>query len=334
MNQLSLDLVRVTEAAAIAASAWVGTGKKEEADQAATEEMRERLNQIDFAARVAIGEGKKDESYGLFCGELVGLHRRLYSETHPPRYELCVDPIEGTRPTVQSGPEALSVLGVAEGAGSLMTTEHFYALKLAYGPKIADEIELDIDAPLAETLTRASRVLNKPVHKLLVCILDRPRHQPFIDELRRLGARIKLIQDCDVSGAVATCRPDSGVDLYYGVGGAPEAVIAACAIKCLGGHIQMQIAEDSGRTKPGPVYQTDDLVRGDCVFVATGITDGSLLQGTRFTERGAVTHSVFMRSRSHTIRWFTTEHGPGTRRHEGPSAHVQEPADLAVPALH
>jgi fructose-1,6-bisphosphatase class II len=309
MNQLSMDLVRVTEAAAIAASSWIGTGEKEEADKAATEAMRDRLNRIDFAARIVIGEGKKDDSHGLFYGEVVGRRREDVLRGESPVYDVCVDPIEGTRPTVTSGPEALSVLGVAEFSGALLASGDFYALKLAYGPKIARLTELHVDAPMSENLCRASRALGKSVDKIVVCVLDRPRHRPIIDELRRIGARLRLIQDCDVSGALATCLPDSGVDLLYGVGGTPEAVIAACGMKCLGGKIQAQLADNNGRPQPGRIYSTEEMVRGDCVFVATGITNGSLLRGVRFNERGAVTHSVFMRSHSGTIRWLTTEHG-------------------------
>lgn len=309
MNQLSMDLVRVTEAAGIAASAWIGTGEKEEADRAATEAMRDRLNRIDFAARIVIGEGEKDKSYGLFCGEVVG---RLRHEANGKggAYELCVDPIEGTRPTVTSGPEAISVLGAADLDGALMETPNFYSLKLAYGPRIARQTELQVDAPLSVTVAKASRALGKSVDKIVVCILDRPRHKPYIDELRHIGARIKLIQDCDVSGALATCLPESGVDLLFGIGGTPEAVIAACGLKCLGGKIHARLADNEGRPLPGGrTFLTEDLVRGDCVFAATGITNGSLLRGVRFTERGAVTHSVFMRSQSRTIRWLRTEHG-------------------------
>jgi fructose-1,6-bisphosphatase II len=309
MNQLSMDIVRVTEAAAIAASAWVGTGEKEEADRAATEAMRDRLNRIDFAARVVIGEGKKDESHGLFYGEVVGRRRDQVLHGESQVYEICVDPIEGTRPTVTSGPEAISVLGVADFDGALMASENFYSLKLAYGPKVARSGELHVDAPLGEIICRASRALGKSVDKIVVCVLDRPRHRGTIEELRRLGTRIKLIQDCDVSAAVATCLPESGVDLYYGVGGTPEAVIAACAMKCLGGKIQAQLADNDGRPQPGRIYATEELVRGDCVFAATGITNGSMLRGVRYTEHGAVTHSVFMRSASRTVRWLRTEHG-------------------------
>jgi fructose-1,6-bisphosphatase II len=316
MIPLSMDLVRVTEAAAVAASAWVGTGAKELADKAATDAMRDRLNRIHFAARIVIGEGKKDDSFGLFSGEMVG---RWKDEAPPgsPVYELCVDPIEGTRPTVQSGPEAISVLGAAEGAGSLMETEDFYTLKLAYGPEIASQVELTVDEPLEQIVRKAAKALGKPVDRLFVCILDRPRHRDMIEELRRLRVRIKLIQDCDVSGALATCREESGVDLMYGVGGAPEAVIAACGIKCLGGRIQAQRATNEGRSQPGtPIIDTEDLVRGDCVFAATGITNGSLLHGVRFTGRGAVTNSVFLRSRSGTVRWLVTEHGQLSRELE------------------
>jgi fructose-1,6-bisphosphatase II len=195
-----------------------------------------------------------------------------------------------------------------------METDDFYTLKLAYGPEIAAAGGLSIEEPLESIVRKAAHALGKPVDRLFVCILDRPRHHAMIDELRRLRVRIKLIQDCDVSGALATCRPESGVDLMYGVGGAPEAVIAACGIKCLGGRIQAQRATNDGRPQPGTeVIDTEDLVRGDCVFAATGITTGSLLHGVRFTHRGAVTNSLFLRSRSGTVRWLTTEHGQQSR---------------------
>jgi fructose-1,6-bisphosphatase II len=215
---------------------------------------------------------------------------------------------------VHSGVEAISVLGAAEGAGSLIETEDYYALKLVYGPEIAAQVNLTVDEPLDAIVTKAAQALGKSVDRLFVCILDRPRHREMIEELRRLRVRIKLIQDCDVSGALATCRPESGVDLMYGVGGAPEAVIAACGIKCLGGRIQTQRATNDGRPQPGtPIIDTEGLVRGDCVFAATGITNGSLLHGVRFTGRGAVTNSLFLRSRSGTARWVTTEHGNASR---------------------
>src|SRR5262245_23004141 len=177
MSQLSMELVGVTEAAALAASAWIGTGEKEEADKAATEAMRDRLNRIDFAGKVVIGEGEKDKSYGLFSGEVVGARRGEAGGGGVRTYEICIDPIEGTRPTVTSGPEALSVLGVADFEGAMMSFKNFYSLKLAFGPRIARQAELYVDAPLAENICKASRALGKSVDKIVVCVLDRPRHR-------------------------------------------------------------------------------------------------------------------------------------------------------------
>jgi fructose-1,6-bisphosphatase II len=305
MKEINLELVRVTEAAARAASAWVGSGDKESADRAATDAMRERLDQMDFAARIAIGEGLKDKSAGLFGGELVGKRK---GDREITRYELAVDPIEGTRPVANSGPEATSVIAVA-GPGCLFSTGAFYMNKLAWGPEIARKIQLDIADPLDKTVKVVSAVTGKKVSNIVVCVLDRPRHEKVIAELRRIGARIKLIQDCDVSGAIAACLPDSGIDLLYGIGGAPEAVIAACAIKCLrGGFLAQIVKKDTMEVEPR-VYALEDLVKGPCAFAATGITSGSLLKGVRYTSRGAVTHSVFMRYESGTVRWLTAYHG-------------------------
>ena len=302
MRHINLELVRVTEAAAIAASAWIGSGQKEPADKAATDAMKERLDRMDFSGKIVIGEGKKDKSYGLFCGDKVGALSGL------PRYDLAVDPIEGTRPTVTSGPEATSVLAVAK-QDSLFQTESFYMQKLAYGPEIASKTKLDLKDPLSKIIEKVSKATGKDKAKIMVCLLDRPRHQNFIAELRKLNVRIKLIQDCDVSGAIATCLPRSGIDLLYGVGGAPEAVITACAIKCLRGDFQAQLAGDKGEVIGGKVYFIQDMVRGECAFAATGITDGSLLRGVRYESSMTVTHSVFMRSESGTVRWLTTLHG-------------------------
>lgn len=306
MLNVTLDSLRATEAAALAASQWVGTGDKLSADKAATEAMRDRLNRIDFAARIVIGEGKKDESFGLFSGETVG--RRV----RDPGVSLCdlaVDPIDGTRPTVTSGPEALSVLAVGEPNG-LFATEAFYMNKLAYGPEIASRVTLRLTDPIEKTIELVSGATGKDSSRIVVCILDRPRHDDVIKRLRKLGTRIKLIQDCDISGAIATCLPDSGIDLLYGVGGAPEAVITACAMKCLKGGFLAQIAADDGKViESGRVYAIDDMVRGECAFAATGITNGSLLKGVRFTRRGPVTTSVVMRSESGTVRWVTAHHG-------------------------
>lgn len=305
MRHISLDLIRVTEAAAIAASHWIGSGNKEAADKAATDAMRERLNQIEFAGKIVIGEGKKDDSYGLFCGEKVGAFRE-----HPKAdaYDLAVDPIDGTRPTATSGPEALSVIALAK-EGCLFTTEDFYMDKLAYGPAIAEKTKLHLTDPIEKTIRAVSQVTGKEVSNIMVCVLDRPRHAKLITELRRIGVKIKLIQDCDVSGAIACCLPESGIDLLCGIGGAPEGVISACALKCLGGGFEGQVMNKNCEVTDPKIYQLEDLVKGPCVFAATGVTNGSLLKGVRFTDRGPVTHSVFMRSESGTVRWLHAYHG-------------------------
>lgn len=305
MKDISLDLIRITEAAAIAASAWIGSGDKESADREATEAMRERLNQMDFSAKVVMGEGKKDNSYGLFAGEKLG---KLAQEAAVKGYELAVDPIDGTRPTVTSGPEAVSVIAVGE-EGSLFSTDEFYMNKLAYGPEIASRTRLDLTEPMAKTIERVSRATGKDVSKIMVCILDRPRHEKLVAELRGIGVRVKLIQDCDISGAIACCLPESGIDLLCGIGGAPEGVIAACAMKCLRGGLRAQVVTKEGKAADPKIYSIEDLVRGPCVFAATGVTNGSLLKGVRFTSHGPVTHSVFMRSESGTVRWLTVYHG-------------------------
>lgn len=305
MLENTLDLVRATEAAAIAASQWIGTGDKLGADKAATEAMRERFNQMDFAGRVVIGEGKKDDSFGLFDGDEVG---QLAGQDGQMYFDIAVDPIDGTRPTVTTGPEALSVCAVAE-EGSLFATEAFYMHKLAYGPEIASKTELKITEPLEQIIRKVSQVTGKNNSKIVVCMLDRPRHEKHVKVLRSMGVRMKLIQDCDISGAIATALPDSGIDLLYGVGGAPEAVITACAMKCLKGGFSAQIANNDGEVEDPKVYAIDDMATGKCAFAATGITNGSLLKGVRFTSRGPVVYSVIMRSESGTVRWLQSYYG-------------------------
>jgi fructose-1,6-bisphosphatase II len=302
LKEISLDLVRVTEAAAIAASAWVGSGDKLSADRDATEAMRDRLNHLNFRGVVRIGEGKKDNSYGLFKGDSVGPSSAAAYE-----YDLALDPIDGTTPTVTSGPEAMSVLAVAE-RDTMFDTEDYYMLKLAVGPEVAiADIELSLDRPLAETLRSIAAVLCKPITKLTVCMLNRPRHDAYIRDIRRLGTRLKLIQDCDISGAIACCLPEREIDLLFGVGGAPEAVLTAAAVKCFGGRLLAQVWHD-GAVK-GPVLSEEELVRGPCAFAATGVTNGSLLSGVRWTPRGPTTSSLFCRSVSRTVRWIRTWHG-------------------------
>jgi fructose-1,6-bisphosphatase II len=304
MIRTTLDFMRATEAAAIATSKWIGTGDKLNADKAATEAMLDRLNRINFAGIVRIGEGVKDESYGLFAGHRMG---QLADQKNVPYYEIAVDPIDGTRPTVTSGPEALSVIAVAE-PNTLFATEEFYMNKLAYGPELANKLELHLYDPISRIVELVSIATGKSPSNIVVCMLDRPRHEKIIQEFRALGVRIKLIQDCDISGAIATCLPDSGIDLLYGIGGSPEGVITACAMKCLGGQIECQIVDPKGAILDKNIYSTNDLVKGDCIFAATGITNGSLLKGVRFTSRGPVTNSVMMRSESGTVRWTTAYH--------------------------
>ena len=299
-----LELLRVTEATAIAASRWIGTGDKLGADKAATEAMRERFNRIEFAGKIEIGEGKKDKSFGLFAGETVGMSGGRTGVTH---YGLAVDPIDGTRPTVTSGPEALSVLAIAE-ERALFTTEESYMNKIAYGPEVAAKVTLRLLDPLPKIIEQLSAVTRKPASGIVVCLLDRPRHEKAIAQLRELGVRVKLIQDCDISGAIATCLPDSGIDLLYGIGGAPEGVITACAMKCLKGGFEAQVVRPDGTPADPRVYSINNMVQSHCAFAATGVTDGSLLKGIRFTPRGPVTHSVVMRSKSGTVRWVTAHH--------------------------
>ncbi|MFL5327359.1 MAG: fructose-bisphosphatase class II family protein [Gemmataceae bacterium] len=302
MRHMLFDLIRSTEAAAIAASHFIGSGDKLAADKAATTAMRDKLNETDFCARVVIGEGKKDESDGLFCGEVVGKHRGKCE----PAFDLAIDPIDGTRPTVNSGPEAVSVLALAN-VGSMWSTEEFYMNKLAFGPALV-RAGMSLAMSIPEIVTATSRELGKPLNQIMVCMLDRPRHAKYISQLRKMGVRIKLIQDCDISGAIATCLEASGVDLLYGAGGAPESVITACAIRSLGGGFKAQIVDAECNPK-GPVMDQTEMVTGPCAFAATGITNGSLLQGVRFASKGPVTNSVFMRSESGTVRWLSTHHG-------------------------
>tara|TARA_R100000008_G_scaffold76451_1_gene56290 strand:+ start:268 stop:1191 length:924 start_codon:yes stop_codon:yes gene_type:complete len=304
MKNISLDLVRATEAAAVAASKWIGSGEKEEADRAATNALRGRLNRMDFHGRVIIGEGEKDNSYGLFFGEELG------SLSKAPVYDIGVDPIEGTRPTVTSGPEAISTIALSS-ENSMYQTDSFYMYKISYGQKIKNKnVELSLSNSLHHNLRLVSMALNKSMNDIVVCVLDRPRHKDIIEELRENRVRIKLIQDCDISGAVATCLLDSGVDLMYGIGGSPEAIVSACALKCMGGGMEAQVVDESkGWATTGDILTLEDLVKGPCIFAATGITDGSILRGVRFRDSGYITNSVFMRSESGTIRWFTTQHG-------------------------
>lgn len=328
MKNFHLDLIRVTEAGAISAAEWVGRGDKEAADKAATDAMRDRLNRMDFVAEIAIGEGKKDESHGLYEGELLGksiqdklewLKNNPNAPTFPGTieeklgvevaYSIAVDPIEGTTPTAKGGYEAMSVIALG-GRDAFFKTEHFYMNKFAVGPKVvAQNGWLGLNTPLESAIAMLSDALDKPVGRITVCLLDRPRHGKIVAKLRDIGCRIKFIQDCDVTACIATCVPNSGIDMYIGVGGAPEAVISAAAMKCMGGKFQAQITDPDGNPINEKIFDMEELARGDVMFAATGITDGQLLRGVQFTSNGPVTNSIAMRSESRTIRRMFTEHG-------------------------
>lgn len=309
MSNIHFDIIRATEAAAIAASMEVGRGDKNAADYAATCAMRDRLNKIDFAGKVVIGEGQKDEAPCFDIGEPVGALWRDGDDEEMPYYDLAIDPIEGTTPTSKGGYEAMSVIA-AGSKNSLFSSTQYYMNKLAVGPQVCSKVELNIGDSLSRTIKLVSLALSKESSKLTVCMLDRPRHADTIAYLRRLGCRIKLIQDCDVSAAIATALPESGIDIYLGTGGAPEGVISAVALKCMRGEFQGQLADKDGNLLDNKVYHMGDLAKGDVIFGCTGITDGSLLKGVRYTSYGrSETHSLLMRSSSGTVRWIKAEHG-------------------------
>lgn len=283
MEKLIQQLSHATEMAAIAAYKFKGSGKKEEADKAATEAMRTSLNSIDFKGIVAISEGKKDKSYTLEGGETVG-------ESEYETYDLSLDPIEGTRPLSLSLPEAISVLAVAN-KNSMLRSEYFYANKLVYGPKIRNKTELFINDPLEKTVNSIFEITKSPV---TACVLDRQRHQEIIQNLKKLNVNIKLIQDCDISAALLSCMGGE-INFLYNIGGLPEAVISACGVKCLGGDIQIQIVENNTWKPIGDVLKLEDLVKGECAFCCTGITDGCIVEGVKYDE-GYITNSLLLSS--------------------------------------
>ncbi len=308
-RNLALELVRVTEAAAMAGGRWVGFGEKNLADGAAVEAMRAMISTVQMRGTVVIGEGEKDDAPMLYNGEEVG-------DGAGPECDVAVDPIDGTTLTAKGMPNAVSVLAVADRGSMYDPSAVFYMDKLVTGPEAADVV--DIRLPVAENVRRVAKAKGSDVEDVTVVMLDRPRHEALAREVRDAGARIQFISDGDVAGAITAARSDSGVDLLLGIGGTPEGIITACAIKCLGGIIQGRLApvDDDERQRAidaghdlDAVLTTDDLVRTDnCYFVATGITDGSLLRGVRYRGGGAVTHSLVMRSRSGTIRTIEGHH--------------------------
>ena len=308
-RNLALELVRVTEAAAMAAGRWVGRGDKNDADRVAVNAMRVMISTIGMRGTVVIGEGEKDNAPMLYNGEQVG-------DGTGPECDVAVDPIDGTTLTAKGMNNAIAVLAVAPRGSMYDPSAVFYMEKLVTGPEAAAVV--DIRNPVAENIRQVAKAKGSAPEDVTVVLLDRPRHEELAREIRETGARIKFITDGDVAGAIMAARPDTGVDLLLGVGGTPEGIIAACAMKCLDGVIQgrlwptddeeRQRAVDAGHDLDRVLY-TDDLVSGDdCFFVATGITDGELMKGVRYRAGGATTDSLVMRSRSGTIRRITSEH--------------------------
>ena len=310
-RNIGLELVRVTEAAAYAASRWMGRGDKEAVDQAAVDAMRQAVDGVDMHGVVVIGEGEKDEAPMLYVGEEIG-------NGLPPDVDVAVDPVDGTRLTALGLPGAIAVVAVADrGSMYAAPTGVYYMKKLAVGRAAANVI--DLDAPIADNLTRIAQARDVSVHDITVTVLDRPRHQQMIAEVRETGARIRLIQDGDVAAAIQAAMEEfKTVDVYLGIGGAPEAVLAAAAIKCIGGQMLTQVwpRTDEERTKLlgdgidlQRIYTVDDLITSNNVsFAATGITTGELLRGVQYTGNGARTHSVMMRARTGTIRYVDAIH--------------------------
>jgi fructose-1,6-bisphosphatase II len=308
-RNLALELVRVTEAAAMGAAGWIGRGDKEAADQAAVDAMRHMLQTVSMAGVVVIGEGEKDEAPMLYNGEEIG-------NGEPPPVDVAVDPLEGTRLTSVGQPNAIAVIAVSEQGTMFFPGAAVYMDKLVAGGEIAPVVS--IDGTPEENVRAAAEVKGVRPTDIRVVVLDRERNQPLIDGLRSVGARVHLITDGDVAPAIAAARRDSVIDLMMGIGGTPEGVIAAAAVKCLGGAVQGRLwpRNDEERQKlvdagldPDRVVRTDELVAGDNIFVAaTGVTDGALLSGVRFSDGGAVTDSIVMRSRSGTVRRVEAYH--------------------------
>ncbi len=311
---LVLEMVRVTEAAAVAASKLIGRGNEKAADHAAVEAMREALNQLDFDGTVVIGEGERDEAPMLFIGEKVGR-----AQGSGPKIDIALDPLEGTTITAKAGPNALAVLAIAE-EGGLLNAPDVYMDKLAIGPGYP-EGTIDLDRSPADNIRAIAKAKGVAPADIIACVLDRPRHAELIAELRGLGCGIQLIPDGDVAGVIAVTNPDTTIDVYMGSGGAPEGVLAAAALRCVGGQFQGRLLfrNDDERARAARwgvedlnrVYHLHDLAKGDCIFAATGVTDGSLLDGVKRRKGCMTTESVVMRASSGTVRWVRGEH-----RHE------------------
>ncbi len=308
-RNLALEAVRVTEAAALSASRLMGRGDEKAADQAAVDAMREALNGLPIDGTVVIGEGERDEAPMLYIGERVG-------SGSGPRIDIALDPLEGTTITAKGGANALAVIAMADARGFLNAPD-VYMDKIAVGGGLPEDL-VDLDEEPAVNLKNSAKAKVGEISDLVVCILDRPRHAELIRAVRAAGARIMLISDGDVSGVIATSSPESGIDMYLGSGGAPEGVLAAAALRCIGGQMQGRLlfrnedererARHCGIADFNRKYKLLDLARGDVMFAATGVTGGSMLRGVRRFAGGAVTHSVVMRSKSGTVRYVEAHH--------------------------
>jgi fructose-1,6-bisphosphatase II / sedoheptulose-1,7-bisphosphatase len=307
---LALDIVRVTEAAAVAAALWRGRGNEAAADEAAATAMYRELARLPIEGVVVVGEGEEDETPLLFIGETVGAGGGT-------KLDLAVDPVEGSTLCAKALPNALSVLAVAE-RGGLLKVPSIYMEKIAIGPGFPDGL-VDLDASTADNLNALAQAKGVPIGEITVCILDRPRHAKLIEEARAAGAKLKLISDGDIAGIIHVTEPrETGIDIYMGIGGAQEGVLAAAALACIGGRIQGRLvaaneqqrarARAAGIHDIGRKYHIRDMVTGDLSFAATGVTDGTLLEGVRFTKEAVFTHSLVMRASTRTVRWIKTEH--------------------------
>jgi fructose-1,6-bisphosphatase II len=321
---VEFEFVRATENAALNVLPWLGRGEKEKADAAACDAINGVFELVDIAGEVVIGEGAKDNAPGLFVGDKLGTWR-----PGSPRFDIAVDPIDGTTNLASGLPNSISVMAASErrpdGPPAMQSIASFYTMKVAYGPEVVKAIAgglppIGIDDPLQTILARVAEALGKRVQELVVVMLNRPRHAAFIAEVRRIGAALRLIGDGDITAAVAPSLPDSGVNLYYGVGGAPEGVLTAAALKALGGGMLLRawprddderarLNAEVGAEELSHVYGVDDLVQGEsALFCATGISDSSLLPGVKLMGPKAITHSILMRARSRTIRYIQAVH--------------------------
>jgi fructose-1,6-bisphosphatase II len=321
---IEFEFVRATENAALSVVPWLGRGEKEKADSAACDAINGVFDLVDIAGEVVIGEGAKDNAPGLFLGDRLGTWK-----PGSPRFDVAVDPIDGTTNLANGLPNSISVMAAsqrsAHGPAAMQSIPSFYSMKLAFGPEVAEAQSaglgpITIDDPLERVLRLVAEALGKRVQDVVVVMLNRPRHADFIAEVRRVGAALRLIGDGDITAAVAPSLPDSGVDLYYGVGGSPEGVLTAAALKALGGGMLLRcwprddverrrLRSEWGEAEMARVFGVDDLVRWDsAIFCATGISDSSLLPGVKLTGQKATTHSILMRARSRTIRYIRAVH--------------------------